>query len=61
MKMILKNENNRMITAIGFNMGHRAEEFLIGDKVDIVGFLEINSFNGVDSIQFNLQDIMKSI
>ena len=61
MKMTLKNENNRMITAIGFNMGHRAEEFLIGDKVDIVGFLEINSFNGVDSIQFNLQDIMKSI
>ena len=40
---------------------NRAEEFLIGDKVDIVGTLEINSFNGRDSIQFNLKDIMKSL
>ena len=32
-----------------------------GDKVDIVGILEINSFNGIESIQFNLKDIMKSL
>ena len=42
-------------------MGYRAEEYLIGDKVDIVGTLEINSFNGIENIQFNLKDIMKSI
>ena len=33
----------------------------IGDKVDIVGTLEINSFNGLESVQFNLRDIMKSL
>ena len=61
MKLTLKTENGNIITAMGFNMGNRAEEFLIGDKVDIVGTLEINSFNGRDSIQFNLKDIMKSL
>ena len=61
MKLTLKTENGNIITAMGFNMGNRAEEFLIGDKVDIVGVLEINSFNGMDSIQFNLKDIMKSL
>ncbi len=61
MKLTLKTENNNIITAMGFNMGYRAEDYLIGDKVDIVGTLEINSFNGLESIQFNLKDIMKSI
>ena len=61
MKLTLKTENNNIIIAMGFNMGYRAEEYLIGDKVDIVGTLEINSFNGLENIQFNLKDIMKSI
>lgn len=61
MKLTLKTEKNNIITAMGFNMGYRAEEYLIGDKVDIVGTLEINSFNGLENIQFNLKDIMKSI
>ena len=56
MKLTLKSDNGNIITAMGFNMGHRAEEFLIGDKVDIVGMLEINEFNGIQSIQFNLKD-----
>ena len=42
-------------------MGELAEEYRIGDKIDVVGALEINSFNGVDSIQINLRDVMKSI
>ena len=61
MKLTLKTESNNIITAMGFNMGNRAEEFLIGDKVDIVGALELNSFNGTISAQFNLKDIMKSL
>ena len=60
-KLTLKTENNIIFSAIGFNMGYRAEEFLIGDKIDIVGNIEINSFNGMENIQFNLKDIMKSI
>ena len=61
MKLTLKTDTNNLITAIGFNMGERAEEFLIGDKVDIVGTLELNSFNGMTNVQFNLKDIMKSL
>lgn len=61
MKLTLKSENNVMYTAIGFNLGYRANEFLIGDKVDIVCTLEINNFNGLENIQFNLKDLMKSI
>ena len=60
LKLTLK-DGNKIISAIGFNMGHLAEEYLIGDKVDIVGILEINRFNGMENIQMNLKDIMKSI
>ena len=60
LKLTLR-ENNTMINAIGFNMGNLVQEYKIGDKIDVAGVLEINTFNGVDSIQINLKDIMKSI
>lgn len=60
LKMTLK-DNSATISAIGFNMGNLVEEYLIGDKVDIIGTLEVNSYNGVETIQINLKDIMKSI
>ena len=60
LKLTLK-DNNNIINAIGFNMGYLVNDYLIGDKVDVVGVLEINTFNGVDNLQINLKDIMKSI
>ena len=60
LKLTLK-ENNRIINAIGFNMGILAEEYRIGDKIDVAGILEINTFNGVDNLQINIKDIMKSV
>ena len=54
-------DNKNIINAIGFNMGALADMYRIGDIVDIAGNLEINLFNGVDSIQINIKDIMKSI
>ncbi len=60
LKLILKDENET-IDAIGFNLGELAEEYLIGDKVDIVGYLELNTFNGQEKIQINIKDIMKSV
>ena len=54
-------DGNENISAIGFNLGELSEEYLIGDKVDIVGTLELNSYNGQERIQINLKDIMKSI
>ena len=54
-------DNKNIINAIGFNLGALADLYRIGDRVDIAGNLEINLFNGVDSIQINIKDIMKSI
>ncbi len=60
LKVTLK-DNNIVINAIGFNIGNLAEEYKIGDKIDIAGVLEINTFNGVETIQINIKDIMKSL
>ena len=53
-------DNNFYIDAIGFQLGHLAEEYQIGDKIDVVGTLEINEFNGRQSVQINLKDLRKS-
>lgn len=60
LKLTLKDENT-IVNAIGFNLGNLAEDYRIGDKVDVVGTLEINTFNGVDSIQILIKDLMLSI
>lgn len=59
LKLTLK-EDNFMINAIGFNMGDLSEKYLLDDKVDVVGSLEINSFNGNESIQIVMKDLRKS-
>lgn len=60
LKLTLKY-NNVLVNAIGFNLGEYANIYRIGDKIDIAGTLEINSFGGVDNIQINIKDIMKSV
>ena len=59
LKLTLK-DGNTIINAIGFNMGEYSEEFLIGDKIDVIGLLEINTFNGVENVQINMKDLRKS-
>ena len=59
LKLTLKDDNY-MVNAIGFNMGELSEKFLLDDKVDVVGNLDINSYNGMESIQIILKDIRKS-
>ena len=44
LKLTLKDEN-KIINAIGFNIGDLVEEYKIGDKIDVAGVLEINTFN----------------
>ena len=60
LKLTLKDKKN-IVNAIGFNLGYLSSEYKIGDKIDVVGNLEINSFNGVDNLQINIKDIMKSL
>ena len=59
LKLSLK-KNDKIIDAIGFNLGELAEKCKIGDTIDIVGNIEINSFNGKDLIQIRLIDIRKA-
>ena len=53
-------QDNYIIEGIGFGIGKIAENYLIGDKVDVVGNLEINSFNGIEQVQLVIKDIRKS-
>ena len=59
LKLTLK-DGNTIVNAIGFNMGSYSEEYLIGDKIDIIGVLETNTFNGIESVQINMKDIRRS-
>ena len=60
-KLTLRQDNKNLINAVGFNLGELSNEYRIGDKVDVVGSLEINKFNGEENIQILLKDMMKSI
>lgn len=53
-------EDKYIIDAIGFNMGEFSEKFMIDDKVDVIGSLSINSFNGIENMQIILKDMRKS-
>lgn len=59
LKLTLKDKNT-IINAIGFNMGSYSEEYQLGDKIDVIGVLEINSFNGMECVQINMKDIRRS-
>lgn len=59
LKLTLQDGTN-IINCIGFNLGSYADEFLLGDKVDIIGNVEINVFNNIKNIQINMKDMRKS-
>ena len=44
LKLVLK-DGKSLIDAIGFSLGERRDEIRIGDKIDIVGSIELNTFN----------------
>ena len=50
-----------LIEALAFSQGNRRDEFKIGDKIDVVCNVEINTFTTPKTIQFILQDFKKSI
>lgn len=60
LKLALHNGNS-IINAIGFNLGYLSDEYRIGDKINVAGVLEINKYNGMESLQINIKDIMKSL
>ena len=60
LKLVLKDDKS-LIDAVGFSMGPRRDEIRIGDKIDVVGNVEVNTYNTPKTIQLVLQDFKKSI
>ena len=60
LKLVLRDDKS-LIDAVGFSMGSRRDEIRIGDRVDIVGNVELNSYNTPKTIQIVLQDFKKSV
>ncbi len=60
LKLVLRDDRS-LIDAVGFSMGNRRDEIRIGDKIDIVGTIELNTYNTPKTIQFVLQDFKKSV
>lgn len=60
LKLSLK-DGVHVYDAIAFNMGNQKYSIKIGDKVDVLHALEINSFNGIEKIQMNVKDLKKSL
>ena len=60
-KLRLKNENSGFFYAIGFGQAEEWKNLRLGDKIDLVYYLEMNEFNGRREAQFKIVDIKKTI
>ena len=60
LKILLK-QDNFFIDAIGFNMGDLTEQYKIEDRIDIVGTIDVNVFNGNENVQLTIKDIRRAI
>lgn len=60
LKLLLKDRSN-LYDAIAFNMGDKQYSIKIGDKIDVLHYIDVNVFNNVQRIQFNVKDIKKSL
>lgn len=60
LKLTLQDDKS-LIEGIAFSQGARRDELMIGNKVDVVGNIEVNTFNTPKTIQIVIQDFKKSI
>lgn len=60
LKLTLRDQNN-LILGIAFSCGNRRDELVIGDKIDIVANISINTFTSPKTIQFMVKDFRKVI
>lgn len=58
-KLKIKNGSSNIFNAIGFGQTEKWKDLRIGDKIDIVYYLETNEFNGRSEIQMKIIDIKK--
>lgn len=60
LKLMLK-DGSAIFDAIAFNMGDRQYSIKVGDKIDVLHYLDINKFNNIEKVQLNVKDIKKSL
>ena len=60
LKLMLK-DGSSIFDAIAFNMGDRQYSFKVGDKIDVLHYLDINRFNNLEKVQLNIKDIKRSL
>ena len=60
LKLILK-DNMAIYDAIAFNMGTLQYSIKVGDKIDVLHYIDMNCFNNTEKIQLNIKDIKKSL
>ena len=54
-------DGKSLIDAVAFSQGDRRDEIKIGDKIDVVCSVELNSYNTPKTVQLIIQDFKKSI
>lgn len=60
LKLILK-DGSMLYDAIAFNMGDKEYSFKMGDKIDVLHYLDVNKFNDIEKVQLNVKDIKRSL
>lgn len=60
LKLRLKNDNSKIINAIGFGQAELWKNLKVGNTIDIVFYLELNKFNGRSEVQLKIIDIKES-
>lgn len=59
-KFRLTNGKSGILNAIGFTQAKKWKHLSIGDRIDIVYYLDINAFNGRKEVQMRIVDIKKT-
>jgi single-stranded-DNA-specific exonuclease len=59
LKLKLVGKNSEIFNAIGFNLGERKKDLLVGKKIDIICTIDENEWQGNVSVQFKLVDLGK--
>lgn len=60
LKLILKDGNN-LVDSIAFGMGHRRDELVVGQKIDVACNVGINNFGNDKKVQLIIKDFIKSV
>ena len=62
LKLTLIDPNSdTVLQAIGFDLAHKADEVAAGIPFDVAYTLEVNSWNGKQSLQLNIRDLRSSV